>query len=138
MFKLSKLLSTSQIKDIFGKQNKVINVTLLNKNKKFTFVQWKGETEKFYFFIYYMSGALYLSMDERELKCLYHDNIICVGSLENLIELENDNNITVKKLFEIQYASTNFPIENDDELFNEILKFLKWRKAKNLEIMKLS
>lgn len=85
-----------------------------------------------------MSGALYLSMDERELKCLYHDNIICVGSLENLIELENDNNITAKKLLEIQYASTNFPIENDEELFNEILKFLKWRKAKNLEIMKLS
>ena len=52
MFKTSNLLSDEQVKTIFGKHNKIVNVTLLTKNENLGLISWKGETENFYFLIH--------------------------------------------------------------------------------------
>ena len=134
MFKISNLLSDEQVRTIFGKHNKIVNVTLLTKNENLGLISWKGETENLYFLIHYIFGLLYLSFDERELKCSYKENILYVGKLKDIIEITDINNID-PQVFIKNKISTQIIFDNHDQLFKNIVKFFKWSKVKNLEIL---
>ena len=133
MFNASESLSDEQIKSIFGRQNKVVNITLIINNKNIGFISWKGETENLYFFIHYICGVLYLSFDERELRCSYKDRLIYIASLKNTPKISDLSRFTHEEIINYNESIKNL-LNDPDELFKKILKFLKWSKAKNLEI----